>query len=143
MTHDIRALSREWFERVWNQRDESAITDLASPQLVCRGLGEEGQSVQGLDEFKQFRSAFVNAFPDLKVRVEDVLVDGDQSAIRLSFTGTLTGDGIGIAPNGRTFFSTAIVIVRWKNGQIVEAWNEFDGAGMMRQLQSTEAKLRV
>jgi steroid delta-isomerase-like uncharacterized protein len=143
MIHDIRALSREWFESVWNQRDDSAIARLASPGVVCLGLGEDRQPAHGFDQFKRFRQGILSAFPDLKVDVQDVLVDGDKSAVRLSFTGTHTGDGIGVPPSSRTFVASAIVILRWQDGRIIEAWNEFDAAGMMRQLQTPSAKLRA
>jgi predicted ester cyclase len=70
------------------------------------------------------------------------MLEGNKTAVRLKFFGTHTGDGIGIPPTGKTFTSTAIVIIRWQNGKIAESWNEFDAAGMMRQLQSSTAKLR-
>jgi steroid delta-isomerase-like uncharacterized protein len=142
MTQDVRALSREWFEQVWNRRDESAIARLASSQVICHGLGEDRQPVQGLDQFLRFRRAFLSAFPDVKVQVGDILVDGDKAAIRFTITGTHTGEGIGLPPTGRGFTASAMVICRWQNGQVVEAWNEFDAAGMMQQLQSPQAKLR-
>ena len=70
--------------------------------------------------------------------VEDVLADGERSVIRLSFNGTHRGEGLGVAPTGRSFQSTAIVILHWRGAQIVEAWNEFDAAGMLRQLTSPQ-----
>src|ERR1700677_3089687 len=125
MAQDILELSREWFERVWNLRDESAIAKLASPQIRCHGLGEDRKPVVGLDQFKLFYRAFLSAFPDIKVIVDDVLVDGDKSAARLTFSGTHTGDGIGVPPTGRRFTATALVIMRWQDSKIIEAWNEF------------------
>ena len=142
MTHDIRALTREWFELVWNQRDESAIARIASPQIISHGLGEDRAPAQGFDLFLQFRRSILSAFPDIRMTVADVLVEGDKSAVRLSFTGTHTGNGIGIPPTGRRFTASAIIIIRWKDGKAVEAWNEFDAAAMMQQLQAPAAKLR-
>jgi predicted ester cyclase len=106
-------------------------------------LSEDGQPVRGFDLFSVFRKAFLAAFPDIKVNVDDVLVEGEKSAVRLTFSGTHTGDGIGVPATGRRFVSSAIVIMRWQDGKIVEGWNEFDAAGMMRQLQAREAKLRA
>jgi len=143
MGHDLRALSREWFDVVWNRRDDAGIAKLASPQMICHGLDAAGKTAPGLDTFLQMRRAFLSAFPDIRVTVDDVLLDGDKTAIRISFTGTHHGDGIGVAPTGNVFTSTAIVIARWRDGKIVEAWNELDVAGMMRQLQSPTAKLKV
>ena len=143
MTHDIRKLSHDWFEQVWNQRDDSAITRLASAQAISHGLGEDLRPTVGLDQLRTVRRQFLTAFPDLKVQVQDVLVDGDKCAIRLTFSGTHTGEGIGLPPTGRSFTASAIIMCRWWDGKIVEAWNEFDAAGMMRQLQAPAAKLLV
>jgi predicted ester cyclase len=38
--------------------------------------------------------------------------------------------------------ATAIIIVQWRDGKIAESWNEFDAAGMMRQLSSPGVHLR-
>ena len=37
---------------------------------------------------------------------------------------------------------SAIVMIRWRNGQIVEAWNEFDAAGLMRQITAPAGAAR-
>ena len=91
----------------------------------------------------QFYRHFRNAFSDFRVTIEDVLAEADKTAIRLTFTGRHTGDGLGVPPIGRTFQSTAIVIMRWQNGQIVEAWNEFDAAGMMGQLSGAGTWMKM
>jgi predicted ester cyclase len=106
-------------------------------------LSEDSRPSQGFDQFKRFRQGILSAFPDMRVRVEDVLVDGEKSAVRLSFFGTHTGDGIGVPPTHRRFVASAIVIIRWQDGKIIEAWNEFDAAGMMRQLQAPGVTLRA
>lgn len=141
MSIDIKAKTREWFERVWNQKDESGIAEMADPQVVCHGLDEAGGG--GLDTFKQFYRSFVSAFPDIHIDVRDVILEGDKTVARLSFAGTHQGEGLGIPATGNRFQATAIAITRWKGGRIVEAWNEFDAAGMMKQLQSPGARLRV
>jgi steroid delta-isomerase-like uncharacterized protein len=142
MAKDIRALSREWFEVVWNNRDDSGIERLAAPDVIVNGLDESGKPVIGTQLFRKFRAAFLSAFPDIHIDVEDVMVEGDKTAVRLRFSGTHTGQGIGIPPTGNPFTATAIVIIRWREGKIAESWNEFDAAGMTRQLQAPAAKLR-
>ena len=138
-----RALSRRWFEEVWNQGNERTIDELAAPNAACRGVGEGGRCLYGPAEFRQFYRHFRNAFSDFRVTIEDVLAEADKTAIRLTFTGRHTGDGLGVPPTGRTFQSTAIVIMRWQNGQIVEAWNEFDAAAMMGQLSAAGAGMKM
>ncbi len=143
MPHDLRLLSRKWFEEVWNERSAAAIDQMAAADVIIYGLTEDGQPAHGTGSFKQFWKSFLSAFPDLKVSVEDVLLEGDKTAIRIAFGGTHSGEGIGIPPTNRRFRCTAIIIVLWRDGKIAESWNEFDAAGMMRQLQNPGAQLRA
>lgn len=145
MTEQNRALARRWFEEVWNQRRETTIDELADPQAVIHGLSEGGRQLVGPEGFRAFYRGFTAAFSDFYVTVDDVLADGDKTATRVTFTGTHTGEGIGIPPTGRRVQATGIIICRWRNGRIIEGWNEFDAAGMMQQLQppATPLKLRA
>jgi predicted ester cyclase len=140
-TEDLKALSRRWFEEVWNKGRSSAIDEMFHPTGVSHGLSQ-GAALVGPSAFRRFYDLMRSAFPDVQVNVEDVLQENDQSAIRFSFTGTHTGDGFGVAATGRRVRGTGISIIRWKRGQIVEAWDEFDAAGLIGQLQ-TPPPMRV
>ncbi|HEY7087951.1 MAG TPA: ester cyclase [Tepidisphaeraceae bacterium] len=138
MPQDLRELSRRWFEQAWNQRDDSILPDMIAPDALIHGLAEDGRTLRGPSEFAHFRRPFLSAFDDLHLDIEDVLADGDKSVVRFTFSATHTGEGLGLAPTNRRFRSTAIVILQWCGGKIIEAWNEFDAAGMLRQLTSRE-----
>ena len=134
-SHDLRALARRWFERVWNQKNTAAIGEMMTADCVIHGLHEEGQTMSGPAQFRRFYDPFRSAFPDIRVSVEDVLLDGRKTAVRILATGTHTGEGLGIPPTGRPVRASGIVIMRWDDtGRIAEGWNEFDAAGMQRQL---------
>lgn len=133
-THDLRALSHQWFERVWNQKDAGAIEQLVQPHLVIHGLGDAPGHTGGVNEFRAFHDRFVEAFPDLQIHVEDVLVDGDKTAIRFVLTATHAGEGLGLPPSNKPVRITGMSITRWQDGRIVEGWNEFDKAGMAAQV---------
>jgi predicted ester cyclase len=138
MGQNIRELSRQWFEQAWNQRADALLEEMISPDAAIHGLAEDGRQLRGPKEFAQFRRAFLSAFDDLHLEIQDVLADGDKSVVRFSFSATHTGQGLPIAPTGRRFTSTAMVMLRWRGRQIIEAWNEFDAAGMMRQLAAPQ-----
>ena len=133
--HDLRALARRWFVRVWNQKNAATIDEMMAPNCVIHGLSEERETMRGPAQFRRFYDPFRSAFPDIHIEVDDVLLDGRQTAARISATGTHTGEGLGIPPTGRPVRATGIIIMRWDdNGRIVEGWNEFDAAGMLRQI---------
>ena len=121
-----------WFEEIWNNRNESVIDEMFAEDGVGHGLGTE--PIVGPENFKTFHRAFVSAYPDLKVHVEDTVVEGDKIATRCRVTGSHRGDGIGVPPTDRPVDFTGMVIVRVKDGKIVEAWNEFDFMKMYTQV---------
>jgi steroid delta-isomerase-like uncharacterized protein len=130
------ALIRRWFAEVWNQNRLAAVDELAAPDAVVHGLSEDGRPRVGPAHFLDFIRSFRSALGDIRVTVEDVLSDGDRTAARLTLRATHTGDGFGFPASGRPVVATAIVIARWRDGRIVEGWNEFDAAGMLRQINA-------
>jgi steroid delta-isomerase-like uncharacterized protein len=129
-----KALTRRWFEEVWNQGRAATIDELLAPDGVMHGLGDGGRDLRGPAAFREFYQPFRAAFPDLKFTVEDVVGEGDRIAVRVSGRARHTGDGMGLKATGRSVTLSAIAIARWKNGKIAEGWNEFDADGLMRQL---------
>jgi predicted ester cyclase len=140
---DLRELMHRWFDEVWNQGRSETIDEMVMPDAVLHGLGGAGGTATGPEGFRPFHTMFRSAFPDIRITIDDTIVEGDQVCVRLTFTGTHLGDGIGLPPTGRRFTSTAIVWVRWRAGRMVEAWNEFDADGMLRQLTAAPAPAQL
>lgn len=129
-----------WFEEVWNNQNEAAIEEMFAADGVGHGLGAE--PIVGPEMFKVFHRAFVSAYPDLKVHVEDTVVEGDKIAVRCRVTGSHDGHGIGIAPTNTPVEFTGMVIVRMKDGKIAEAWNEFNFMEMYKQVGALTLNLQ-
>jgi predicted ester cyclase len=68
------------------------------------------------------------------VEIDELVADGDRVAVATTFTGTHSGELMGMAPTGRTVSVTGIDIVRVADGQIVEHRGLTDIVGLMRQL---------
>lgn len=121
-----------WFEEVWNNKREDVIDEMLAADGVGYGLGPE--PVMGPENFKAFHRNFVSAYPDIRVSVEDTIVEGDKIAARCRVTGTHCGDGIGVTPCNNAVDFTGMLIVRVKDGKIIEAWNEFNFMEMYKQV---------
>src|SRR5687768_14847657 len=129
-----KALVQRWFDEVWNQAREETIDELFAVDGIAHGLGDTELDVHGPAEFKPFARNLRGALPDLCIRVEDILGEGDKATIRLVLEGTHKGEGLGVAPSGNRVRIAGIVIVRIQGGQIVEAWNSWDQLGLLRQI---------
>jgi len=91
-----------------------------------------------LESFKGFMVAVHTGFPDWHETGEDMVAEGDKVVMRRTATGTHQGELEGIPPTGRQVTFTMMVIFRFADGKIVEAWWSYDMLGLMQQLTAPE-----
>ncbi len=131
MSAENKALVRRWFEEVWNKGCVAAIDELLGANGVVHGLGED---MHGPAAFKPFHAAYRDAFPDVKIELEDIIAEGDKVAFRWSATATHQGNGLKFAATNKPVRFSGMGVIRVENGKLVEGWNIFDQLGMMQQL---------
>ena len=74
-------------------------------------------------------------FPDLQLRTQELLAEGDQVVAGFTMSGTNTGDYRGLpAPTGQHVESEAIAILRIADGRVAELRSTADRLGMLTQL---------
>lgn len=138
-----KTLIHRWFEEVWNNRSEDAIDEMFAEDGVANGLNDaDGNPLRGPENFKNLHRAFLSAYPDLKIIVEDTVAEGDKIAARCTVRATHTGEGLGVAPTDQPVEFTGMTIVKIKDGKIVEAWNEFDFMKMYSQIGALTLNLQ-
>jgi steroid delta-isomerase-like uncharacterized protein len=135
MTDRNDTIQHRWFEEVWNKGRADAIDQMLAPEIVGHGLVDSnGNEVRGVEAFKSFYESFREAFPDIKVTVEDTVAEGDKIVARCTVRATHTGEGLGVNPTNRPVEFTGMCMLRVKDGRIVESWNSFDFLTMMQQI---------
>jgi predicted ester cyclase len=92
---------------------------------------------------KQSAIALKKAFPDLRYTISDSIECGDQIVHRLTASGTMKGDLMGIAATNKPATWTEIHIGRVANGRVTEHWGLVDQLGMLVQLGVVPAPGRV
>lgn len=74
------------------------------------------------------------AFSDFTWSIEDIIAAGDKIICRIIVRGTYDGGASALPEAEKKFEFSMISIMRIKNGQIVEEWQEDDQLGFARQL---------
>jgi steroid delta-isomerase-like uncharacterized protein len=133
LSEENKAIVRQQEEELFTQGNLDAADEVYAPDYVGHDPSNS-EEVRGLEAAKRAASDYRQAFPDLRVTVEDLIAEGDRVAARLRFRGTHLGELDGIAPTGRRVDCTGIVISRIEEGKIAEDWANFDDLGMMQQL---------
>lgn len=132
-TEEHAALVRRFYEEVWNRGNVDVAADVFAEDYVRHDLrptpaapGPAGQAAIARD----FRAAF----PDLHMRVDLTLAEGDMVAARWTTEGTNTGAWAGRQPTGKHAVFSGVNIFRFADGKVVELWNHRDDLGLMQQL---------
>ena len=135
MSEENKQLVRRWFEEVWNQGRVDAIDEMLDEKGIVHGLSDDpSKPIIGPAGFKPFHTVFRDAFPNMKIVVEDMVAEGDKVTARCSVRGKHEGDFRGLAPTQSPIDFTGMTIVRIADGKIVEAWNNFDFVTMNKQV---------
>jgi steroid delta-isomerase-like uncharacterized protein len=120
------------FYEAMNRHDIDAVLGLWNASPVWHGpiIG----NLRGHFALRMLLAQLLMAFPDFEQTIDDMIVDGDSVAVRVTSRGTHTGTLIGIAPTGRQFTMRSNTIFRIVNGAIAEEWEQSDMLGLLRQL---------
>lgn len=127
-----RTIARRFTEDIWDKRQLDVTEEIMASDFVDHDP-VSGQKA-GRDGYKEMVGLFLAAFPDLRVKNEDVIVEGDKVVLRWTAHGTHNGQLMNIPATGKQVTLKGIDIVRIENGRIVERWGEFDALGMLSQL---------
>jgi steroid delta-isomerase-like uncharacterized protein len=122
---------RRWID-AYNDRDMEAEAAARTPDFGAHVPGAPGPL--NSEAWVGFVSSFADAFPDLRLTVEDVVANEDRTAARVTFRGTHHGDFQGVPATGRSVTFTSIEFNRMADGKIAEHWVELDLLGLLQQL---------
>ncbi len=132
MTTTIKTMAERIPLEVINGGNFGLLDELLSPNFVERSPQPGVPPTR--DGLKQSLKALKTAFPDIHYTIEDAIMSGDQIVHRLSATGTMTGDYMGIPATGKRAAWTEIHIGRGVDGRLTEHWGVVDQLGMLVQL---------
>jgi steroid delta-isomerase-like uncharacterized protein len=108
------------------------IDELVASDYVGHDPAQPEQ--HGPEGVKGFVTAYLAAFPDGRITIDDQFAERDLVATRWTGRGTQNGELMGIPPTGKEVTVSGITISRVKDGKVVEEWSNWDTLGMLQQL---------
>lgn len=127
-----KAVIRRFIEEVQNQRNWDVFDELNDPSFVNHSSPPGVPSDR--EGGKAFLGGFLNAFPDARFTVEDMVAEGDQVVTKKTFSGTHQAEFFGIPATGKSVTLTFVDIMRLRDGRITEHWLCMDQLSFMQQL---------
>lgn len=131
---DTRELVLAFYDGLWNSWDDAAVESVLAERFAFRG--SLGNQTRGRTEWRSYRDLIRAGSSDFHNEVETLVVDGDQAAARLLYSGTHDGSLAGYAPTGRRFAYAGAAFFTADRGQLTSAWVLGDLASLREQLES-------
>jgi len=117
----------------FNAGDMAKLLTVAAPDIIIH-YAEMQEPLQGRETWQQGYELMKRAFPDLRIRVDDLVAAGDKVALRLTLSGTHPGEFQGIPATGRTISYVSHEFYRLADGLVGEEWICSDMASLFSQL---------
>jgi steroid delta-isomerase-like uncharacterized protein len=137
-SEQAKAVIRRWNEEGWSGGRYDLAYEIISEDMVVHGAG--GQAVgMGPDGLIDLIKTWRTAFPDGRMEIDDLIVEGDLVGIRNTWRGTHQAEFYGVPPSGKEIAVTSVGLDRVKDGKVVEGWGELDMVGMMQQMGALPA----
>jgi steroid delta-isomerase-like uncharacterized protein len=133
MSADTKAIARRFLEEAFNSGNLAVVDELVAPEFVNHDAALPEPGV-GIEAAKASITGYREAFPDLRLTIEQQLAEGEYVTTRWSARGTHQGNLMGMAPTGKQATVTGITIDRIVDGRFVESWTNWDTLGLMQQL---------
>ncbi len=127
------SVAQTWFEEVWNRRQEEAIDRLAEPSAFTH---LETGTGRGLAAFRKVREELLVGLPDMRVEIEDLVVQGENEVVRWRASGTHRGPFMGIEASGRLVVFEGMTWLKVRQGRIYEGWDRWNFGGFLAQLSA-------
>jgi len=129
MSEQNKSLIRSYVE-TWNRGDLQKLSEYWSPNMVHHTRTQS----HGLEEVKNIVGSFMNAFPDLRWKIDDIVAEGERVVTRMTAQATNTGSYMGLPATGKKITCAVMGIARVDDGKIAEHWGVTDELAMMAQL---------
>lgn len=157
-----KEIVRRFFDQVVNGRNVSALKDFLSPDAVARSrektfedivqdvrssapdpqtserLLPKAAAARGgrpeLDAWVDATTHILEAFPDLRVRIELMVAEGNTVVVRWTARPTQRGEFLGTPATGREVPMTVVDIITIENGKITAITSHPDSAGVLYAL---------
>jgi predicted ester cyclase len=118
----VKAKIRRHYGEI-NKKNLAVLDENCAPNIVIHAL-QHGMEIKGLDALKPAFDGLLSAFPDFRLTVEDIVVEGDKAAFRITMTGTQQGTFMNATPTGEKIAQTSFVFLRFEGDKIAEQWEK-------------------
>ena len=136
-----KVLARYYLEQIFNHKNLAAIEEFVAHNVLDHSLPPGFPA--GLAGYGGRVTELLQAFPDLHLEYQDFTCEADRVLARYTLSGTHQGEFAGVSATGKAVQVSGMEMLRFKDGKVIERWNELDLLGFFQQLGVISEELRV
>ena len=140
--HDVEAqnkvVARSFFEDVLDTGKLEDYSKSHAPDFVAHAEGRLASLEEDMSAAREQRKAV----PDMRVKVNHIVAEGDLVSVYWTASGTNTAPGWGVPATGKSISINGMTLFRFAHGLIQEEWSVFDQYSIMKQLGLLPAKAK-
>jgi predicted ester cyclase len=134
MFEDRKNQIRTFITEAYNQGHLEQIEKNYQPNVVChQSLGKD---LKGIGELTAYVQDLRNAYSDLKLTADEIIIEGDTAMVRGYLQGTNTGESVSlkVPATGKKMRIPFCSVTHWVNGRVSEEFNFVDLLLLTNQL---------
>lgn len=113
----LKSIALEYFDRLLNKKDLSVCDELLSVDYIDHDVPEN--TPPGPRDTKEFVTKFLDKYPNMSIKVEDIIVEDKKVVLRNVWNGNHK-------ETGERFYRMGIVILLFNGkNQIKERWSAY------------------
>lgn len=126
---------KRYYDEIWCAGKVALVDELMAPNYKNCDPATPGETLDGPEAFKAFVTSYREAFPDLRLEIQEQWCDGDTVISRWFASGTHKGALAGHPATGKHAKGlVGVTLTDFEGGKIVRDRAVWDFAGMLRVL---------
>src|ERR1044072_8363680 len=125
-----KAVARSFFEDVLDTGKLEDYSKSHAPDFVAHAEGRLASLEEDMHAAREQRKAM----PDMRVKVNHIVAEGDLVSVYWTASGTNTAAGWGMPATGKSVSVNGMTLFRFERGLIQEEWSVFNEYSILKQL---------
>lgn len=138
MTREETTRFYERWRQAWAARDVMVLSNLYAAD--CRVTSPMFGKLQGRAAVTESFRRLFTVFPDLRLEAEQLIIDGERTAVVFSTNATHSAEFMGLPATGRTARVSGVLVQKLDDGEIEEELRLYDFTALLVQIGVLRAK---
>ena len=126
-----KKIIQDFMNAIWVKRDMELALNYVAKNVQYHGVRNE---FHGKEHYKEMIKAYISAFDEVKITIEDMVAEKTKVFFRSTFTGIHKGAFEGILPTHKKISIKVFNEMEIEDGKIIHDWDLVDELGLMQQL---------